>query len=527
MQDDRQLLRGYVADGSEAAFGELVARYVNLVYSAALRRTGGDAHLAQEVAQLVFTDLARKARSLPANVVLAGWLHRATRYAAAQLLRAERRRAAREQEALTMNALAPEPTADWEQIRPLLDQALDELGSNDRDALILRFFEQRSLAEVGVALGSNEDAARKRVARALEKLRGIFTKRGVTLTGAAIAGAVSANAVQAVPLGLAAKISAAALLAGTTLTTTTAVVMTTLQKTIIGATLAVAAAGAIYEARQAATARAEVQALKQAQAPLAQQIQRLTRHRDEATNLVAGLQEEVERLNRNTAELLRLRGQMSSLRRELADTKRKMGLSDAQSSDLATRWVIGETKWNPHWEDLGLSSPDAAVQTYWCAIANTNAQRIKQCMCFDRVTNCILVSDIFAKREARANQGWYQGRWAARLAAVTQGSPCRAQLQIDWMAVGRPDRLPFDPANPPKWITDRTETVEVMRNGAEEDWKVVGDEHRIMLTLDDEDSEAVAKMLIQMPPEQLEQVKSLIPDRTLRVFKELKAKSVK
>jgi len=105
MDDDRQLLRRYAKDGSEAAFGELVARHVNLVYSAALRRTGGDAHLAQDVAQLVFTDLARKARSVPENVVLAGWLHRATRYAAAQLLRTERRRAAREQEAVTMNSI--------------------------------------------------------------------------------------------------------------------------------------------------------------------------------------------------------------------------------------------------------------------------------------------------------------------------------------------------------------------------------------------------------------------------------------
>jgi RNA polymerase sigma factor (sigma-70 family) len=146
MFDDQQLLRRYLADGSEAAFGELVARYVNLVYSTALRRTGGDAHLAQDAAQLVFTDLARKVRSLPENVVLAGWLHRATQFAAAQLLRTDRRRMAREQEAVAMNALTPETTPDWNQIRPLLDLALDELGDDDRDAVILRFFEQRSLA---------------------------------------------------------------------------------------------------------------------------------------------------------------------------------------------------------------------------------------------------------------------------------------------------------------------------------------------------------------------------------------------
>src|SRR5258705_146131 len=131
MFDDHQLLRRYANDGSEAAFAELVSRYVNLVYSAALRRAGGDAHLAQDVAQLVFTDLARKARSLPPEVVLAGWLHRATRFAAAQLIRGERRRQRREQEAVGMNI--SESTSGWGEIRPLLDEALDELSGADRD----------------------------------------------------------------------------------------------------------------------------------------------------------------------------------------------------------------------------------------------------------------------------------------------------------------------------------------------------------------------------------------------------------
>ena len=286
MDNDRQLLRRYAADGSEAAFGELVARYVNLVYSAALRRTGGDAHLAQDVAQLVFTDLARKARSLPKNIVLAGWLHRATRYAAAQLLRTERRRAAREQEAVTMNSILSEadsdpsrrsPTdADWAQIRPLLDQALDELGDDDRDALVLRFFEQRSLAEVGQALGANEDAARKRVTRALEKLHADLVRRGITTTAATLSAAISVNAVQFAPAGLAATISTAAVLGGTTLTTaaataTKAIAMTTTQKAIIGVTLAAAVGTGtygIYEARQVSNLQNQIQMLRQQQVSL-------------------------------------------------------------------------------------------------------------------------------------------------------------------------------------------------------------------------------------------------------------------
>jgi RNA polymerase sigma factor (sigma-70 family) len=210
MPDDRQLLTRFADDGSEAAFGELVARHVALVYSAALRQTGGDAHLAQDIAQLVFTDLARKARALSDNVVLAGWLHRATIFAAKQILRGERRRRAREKEAVTMNAIQSESeNNDWSQIRPLLDEALDRLDKTDRDALLLRFFEQQSLAQIGARLGSNEDAARKRVNRALEKLRAILAGHGVTTTAAALSSAIPADASQTVPAGLAAKLTKA------------------------------------------------------------------------------------------------------------------------------------------------------------------------------------------------------------------------------------------------------------------------------------------------------------------------------
>jgi len=275
MLDDRQLLRRYADDGSEAAFGELVGRHLNLVYSAALRRAGGDTHLAQDVAQLVFTDLARKARSLPEGVVLAGWLHRATRYAAAQLLRTERRRVAREQEAVAMNTLASETPLDWAQIRPLLDEALDELGADDRDALILRFFEQRSLAEVGQALGANEDAARKRVTRALEKLRADLVRRGITTTAATLSAAISVNAVQSAPVGLAATLSTTAI-AGTSLTAAAAtatktIAMTTLQKTLVTATIAAAVGTGIYEARRASHLQNEIQVLRQEQTAMGSQ----------------------------------------------------------------------------------------------------------------------------------------------------------------------------------------------------------------------------------------------------------------
>lgn len=224
MLDDQQLLRQY-AKGSETAFREIVARHVNLVYSTALRQTGGDSHLAQDAGQLVFADLARKARFLPANVILAGWLHHATRFAAKQLLRTERRRRQREQQAVTMNAIESEAAPDWEQTRPLLDEALDRLSRKDRDALLLRFFEQRSLAEVGAALGSNEDAVRKRVNRALERLRAFLARRGANTTATTFALALSSNAVHAAPAAWAATLAGSSLASAATSTATSLTIL--------------------------------------------------------------------------------------------------------------------------------------------------------------------------------------------------------------------------------------------------------------------------------------------------------------
>jgi RNA polymerase sigma factor (sigma-70 family) len=211
MLDDRQLLQQYANDGSEAAFATVVNRYVNLVYSTALRQTNGDSAMAQDAAQLVFADLARKSRALSEEVVLSGWLHRATCFAARQLLRSERRRHHREQEAAAMNAIESEPAPDWENFRPLIDAALNRLGREDRNAILLRFFEQRSLAEVGATLGINEDTARKRVSRALEKLRNDLSRRGAVTASGAFALALSANAVHAAPSAWASAVAGSSL----------------------------------------------------------------------------------------------------------------------------------------------------------------------------------------------------------------------------------------------------------------------------------------------------------------------------
>jgi uncharacterized protein (TIGR03435 family) len=210
MTDDMELVRQYADHRAEDAFATLVSRHINLVYSAAWRQVR-DPRLAEEVAQTVFIILARKAGSLSPRTILPGWLFRTVRYVAGAALKQEARRQHREQEALMESAtLGNEPDPLWEQLSPLLDEAMSDLREKDRDAIVLRHFENKSLREVGAALGINDQAAHKRISRSLEKLRGFFARRGVALTAAVIGGAMTANSVQAAPAGLAATVTAAA-----------------------------------------------------------------------------------------------------------------------------------------------------------------------------------------------------------------------------------------------------------------------------------------------------------------------------
>ncbi len=207
--DDITLLRQYTDKSSDDAFGELVARHVNLVYSVALRHVGNHPQ-AEEITQAVFIILARKARSLLNATALSGWLYQTTKLTAANSRRAGIRRAHREQEAY-MQSLLDRPAAEaWPQIVLQLDAAMGTLNAKERDAIVLRFFEGRSLQDVGVAFGASENAATKRVSRALEKMRRFFSKRGTIRSAAVIAGAMSENAIQAAPTGLAVSVAATA-----------------------------------------------------------------------------------------------------------------------------------------------------------------------------------------------------------------------------------------------------------------------------------------------------------------------------
>lgn len=213
--DANALLRAYLREDSEAAFQELVNRYIDLVFSTAIRRVGGNRQLAEDVSQQVFTDLACKAASLPKNVMLGGWLHRHTGFVASNFMRAELRRQNRERKALEMNAINEPSEADWNQLAPVLDEAMDQLDSSDRDALVLRFFEQQDLRAVGATLGITDDAAQKRVSRAVERLRELVVSRSsVRWPVAGLSLILGTHSVHSAPVGLGLKVGKAALAAG-------------------------------------------------------------------------------------------------------------------------------------------------------------------------------------------------------------------------------------------------------------------------------------------------------------------------
>ena len=323
--DDHTLLRQYAEQNSESAFAALVARHLDKVYSTALRHTR-NIHAAEEITQAVFVILAKKSGRLGAKVILAGWLYETARLTAVTFIRSEIRRARREQEAHMQTALNENDSEAWPHIAPLLDDALAGLSAADRHAIVLRYFDGKSLGEVGAALGASEDAAKKRVTRAVEKLRGWFTKRGVTLTATVLTAAISANSVQAAPLGLAATVTATAVkgaaVSGSTLTLIKGalkIMACTKAKTaIVVGVGAVLVGTSVYQAQKVARLREQNQTLQQAQAPLLAQVEQLGQAVTDATNRIMGLSDELASTKKNNLELLKLRGEVGVLRAQLA-----------------------------------------------------------------------------------------------------------------------------------------------------------------------------------------------------------------
>jgi len=212
VMDDWQLLNEYATRDSEEAFRTLVERYVGMVYHTALRQAR-DPDAAEEVTQAVFIALAQKARRIPRQTLIYGWLFRATRFAVLNWIRDETCRRRYEHEAMNMEISLQfnEPESVWEQISPHLNDALDRLSNTDREVVMSRFFGNKSHKEVAQVLGISEDTAKKRLSRALEKLRIFFTRRGIAVPAVALLAAFSACGAQAAPTGLTATVTAAAL----------------------------------------------------------------------------------------------------------------------------------------------------------------------------------------------------------------------------------------------------------------------------------------------------------------------------
>ncbi|MBE0544827.1 MAG: sigma-70 family RNA polymerase sigma factor [Verrucomicrobia bacterium] len=429
-QSDAQLLRDYAERGAEAAFAKIVARHTDLVYSAALRQVYSP-DLARDVTQSVFTDLARKARTVSANLSpeasLVGWLYRGTRFAARDLHRNETRRTQRERQAMDQFLSAPETAPDWEQLRPVLDDAMSELDDTDRDAVLLRYFKNHDLRTVGATLGISDDAAQKRVSRAVERLREFFAKRGVTVGASGLAVVISANAVQAAPVGLALTISTAAALTGTTLATaatvtaTKAIAMTALQKTIVTATIAVLAGVGIYEAHQASQLRDRVQTLQQQQAPMAMQMEQLNQSLINATNQLAALRSDNERLNRNTGELLKLRNEVTQLRALRPEV--------VKLQKLATQSAFGLAEWKPsQLGNVGRETPQEALQTFFWSSVTTNIAEIRNSLIGD-VSDPPTEAAIQEYVNRAANQQEFKG--VAKIRVLSQSLSLADEVQME------------------------------------------------------------------------------------------------
>jgi len=302
---DHALLQTYTHHGAtaQAAFAELVARHVNLVYSAALRQVRSTA-LAADIAQSVFLDLARHAPTFPSDQPLAPWLHVVTRRTAIDTIRRASRRTAREHTAATLGeSSSPAMKTDasspsWSEIEPLLDEAVEALPAPDRTAILLRFFENKSLREVGAALGTSDDAAQKRVTRALAQLRTLLTRRGVTVTAAGLVTDLSAHAIQTAPAALGTAIATSTLSLGTTAlhlaTAAHTLAMTTLQKSLAVATLVALGGAGLYQARLVAQQSDELSALQAQHLHASAALGDLRTARDAATAKLKTVEQQID-----------------------------------------------------------------------------------------------------------------------------------------------------------------------------------------------------------------------------------------
>ncbi|HVS54327.1 MAG TPA: sigma-70 family RNA polymerase sigma factor [Opitutaceae bacterium] len=312
MDDDAELLRRYAEEKAETAFAELARRHVDFVYAAACRQTRGNSALAEDITQAVFTDFARKAAALSRHEAIVGWLHTATRFAAGKAIRTDARRRAREREAHAMNeTLRDSAATDWARLDPVIDDVLGELKERERTAILLRFFERKSLAEVGGCLSLSETAARSCVDRALEKMRERLARRGIDSTAAALALALTNQVAIAAPGRVAARVASAAIQGTRSASSVLG------SKPASALALTMVATGAIFfwlQQRKNESLLAETIRLRAVEADV-------SRLRDDNARLKA-TRDEIVRLRADDSELIALQEQVATLTKQLRDEAR-------------------------------------------------------------------------------------------------------------------------------------------------------------------------------------------------------------
>ena len=361
--DDRELLREFVRSRSEDAFSRLVERHLRMVLSAA-RRMSGDDHLAQDVTQNVFTMFAQKARDIRPPQVVGGWLYNTTRHLAMHAVRGERRRREREEAAIAMQS--QETNAETGRVLEELEPAMAELDADDRDTLVLRYLEDRNLREVGDEFGISEDAARMRANRALEKLRTVLSRKGVTVTSVLLGTALVSSTSSAAPAGLVTAITTTAI-GGTILTTATITTMNWINAkaatAIIGAAVVAGTGTYFVKETEANRLRGDNQKL------LAQQAALVADH-EAALRQAQARADELERAKKDASDVVRLRGEMAQLRRQrdaekqqmtqqLANLQRMQAQASSSASTEAPANVIAKERL----ANYGYSTPENALQT--------------------------------------------------------------------------------------------------------------------------------------------------------------------
>lgn len=372
MTSSQTLITEYVRTGSDSAFRELVTRYLGLVYGTALRYVRGDTYLAEDVAQMVFIRLARKAPRLLGPVMLGGWLHRVTCHVAATLLRGERRRQSRERQAVAMNTLEDHTEANLACLLPILDQAINQMGQADRTAILLRFYEQCDFGAVGERLGTTEEAARKRVSRALDKLQVLLKRRGLTVSAAALGAVLAQEALAAAPAGLAVSIastalSQAAMGTGIALTLSKIMIMTKLKAGIVGAIVVagVTTPLVVHRANQLKL-REQGEAMRQQ----ANRLTQLTAANEQLSNWLAQARSDQGMASNQLLELMRLRNEVARLRSQSNEIQRLRSQTPplrAGSETPQTR--SGDRLPRESWTFAGYDTPEATMQSIFWATA--------------------------------------------------------------------------------------------------------------------------------------------------------------